>query len=221
MTRTTWISAAVAALLAAGLALWRADLGRETTETSPEPIAVTVAGRTLHVPKNAIRFPAQRRAGAQERLDVALLPPAWTGRTAADAERFDAPAESSDVVWVTIRPAGETQDSAERLATVHARLFVDEPLAAAPDLGLVGRKLSPKAGYTGEEVWFEPGAVRPFAVRCYPLAPDAPPATCIGDEKIGPLLVEKRFSRAALGRWREIRDGLAARLADWGLSPDR
>ena len=221
MTRTTWISAAVAALLAVALVLWRADLGRETTETSPEPIAVTIAGRTLQIPKNAIRFPAQRRTGPQERLDLALLPPTWTGRTAADAERFDAPAEGSDVVWVTIRPAGETQDSAERLATVHARLFVDEPLAAAPDLGLVGRRLAPKAGYTGEEVWFEPGAVRPFAVRCYPLAPDAPPATCIGDVKIGPLLVEKRFSRAALGRWREIRDGLAGRLADWGLSPDR
>lgn len=218
MSTTTRLLALLAAVLGVAIALWRADGGRETSETSPEPVAVTVGGLALTVPKNAIRFPAQRRPGVQDRLDVALLPPDWTGRTAADADRFDAPAEASEVVWVTIAAARPDQmDSAAILATVHARLFVDEPLAADPALGLVGRRLSAKAGYEGEEVWFEPGAVRPFVVRCWALAPGGPVATCQGDERIGDVMVVRRFPRAALADWRRLDAGLKAKLAEWGV----
>jgi hypothetical protein len=217
MSRSTWIAVALAALAGVGLVVWRQDGGRETIDVSAEPIAVTVAGHALRVPKNAIRFPAQRLPGPQPRLDLALLPPDWSGRTPQNADRFDEPAERSSVVWVTLAPAAGELDSAARLATVYARLFVGEPLEAPDALGLTGRRLSPQAGYAGEEVWFEPGVVRPFVARCYPLAPDAPVAACVGEETAAGLTVTRRFSRARLADWRELRAGLAARLADWGV----
>lgn len=218
MSKTTWISAVLAALLGVGVVLWRDDPGRETSDTSPEPVAVTVAGHALSIPRNALRFPAQRVAGPQARLDLAVVPPDWSGRTAADAARFDAPAETSSVVWVTLAPAEGELDSAARLATVYARFFTGDPLPAPPELGLTGRRLSPAAGYVGEEVWFEPGVVRPFVARCWPLVPDGPVAACLSEEAVGGLMVSRRFARARLGDWRELRGGLAARLAEWGVT---
>lgn len=217
MSRTTWISAALAALVGIGVVTWRQDAGRETIETSPEPVAVILAGHTLAIPRNAIRFPAQRVPGPQARLDLALLPPDWTGRTAADADRFDEPADTSSVVWVTLTPSTGEPDAATRLATVHARFFVDDPLEAARGLGLVGRRLSPRAGYVGEEVWFEPGVVRPFVARCYPLEPDGPAAACLSDETVDGLTISLRFSKSRLSDWRGLRTSLAARLGAWGV----
>lgn len=217
MSRATWILAPLAAALAVGLVWWRAERGRETAETAPTPVTIEIAGHTLAIPMNTIRFPAQRAPGPQERMDLALLFPEWTGRTAADAARFDALGDTSDVIWVTLAPAGDAMDQAARLATVYARLFVGDPLPADADLGLVGRRLSPEAGYVGEEVWFEPGVVHPFVARCWPLTPNGLVTTCLNEEIVDGVMVGRRFSRAHLAQWREIRSGLAARLAEWGL----
>lgn len=217
MPRALWILIPLAAVLAVGLVLWRDEIGSETVETSPTPVAVELAGRVLSIPMNTIRFPTQRRAGPQDRLDLALLFPDWTGRTQADGARFDETGIASDVIWVTLAPAGNEMDQAGRLATVYARLFVGDPLAAEDDLGLVGRRLSPEAGYVGEEVWFEPGVVHPFVARCWPLAPNGPVTTCLNEEIVDGVMVGRRFSRARLARWREVRSGLSARLGAWGL----
>lgn len=217
MSKSTWILSVLAAILAVVLVWWRAERGRETAETEPTPVAIEIAGHTLAVPMNTIRFPAQRTPGPQERLDLAVLFPEWQGRTPANAARFDATEGASDVIWVTLAPAGREMDQAARLATVYARLFVGEPLEAEADLGLVGRHLSPQAGYVGEEVWFEPGVVHPFVARCWPLVPNGPVTTCLNEEIVDGLMIGRRFPRSRLAEWREIRSGLAARLADWGL----
>ncbi|MCE1237968.1 MAG: hypothetical protein LWW93_16585 [Hyphomicrobiales bacterium] len=217
MPKTTWILAGLAAALAAAVVLWRDDRGRETIETSPAPVAVSVAGHELAVPMNAIRFPAQRSPGAQPRLDLALLGPDWSGRTAATADRFDEPAANSDVVWVTLTKAENGDESTTRLATVYARFFEGDPLDAPEDLGLVGRRLAAKSGYVGEEVWFEPGVVRPFVARCWPLAPNGPVVTCRAEETAAGLSIALRFPRARLASWRDLRTGVLARLAEWGV----
>lgn len=217
MSRTTWILAVLAGLVAVALVWWRDGPGRETSETAPTPVAVEVGGHALRVPMNVIRFPAQRRPGPQDRLDLAMLLPDWSGRTAADAARFDATGAVSDVIWVTLKPATGEMDSAARLATVYARVFVGEPLAGDAEAGLIGRRLSPEAGYAGEEVWFEPGVVRPFVARCWRLAPDGPVTTCLTETTVDGLTVSRRFPRTRLAQWRDLDAGLAARLADWGL----
>lgn len=217
MSKTTWIGAGLAALTAVALVLWRDDGGRETLETSPEPVRVEIAGHALAVPLNAIRFPGERRPGPQERLDLALLGPDWVGRTAETAARFDEPAATSDVVWVTISKATGEMDSAALLATVYSRFFEGDPLPAPEDLGLTGRRLAAKAGYVGEEVWFEPGVVHPFVARCWPTAPDGPVTTCLQQKTVGDLSIARRFPRARLVDWRALVDGLDARLTAWGV----
>ncbi len=217
MSRATWFGAVLAALVALALVLWRDDAGRETLEISPEPVRVEVAGHPFAIPRNALRFPGERRPGPQERLDLALLAPEWVGRTLANAARFDEPAATSDVVWVTIAKATGEMDSAARLATVYSRVFEGDPLPAPEGLGLIGRRLAAKAGYVGEEVWFEPGVVRPFVARCWPLAPNGPVTTCLVEKTVGDLTIARRFPRTRLGDWRMLIDGLDARLAEWGV----
>lgn len=215
MLRKSWIWAPVVAGLAAvALVLWRDENGSERPETSPEPVAVTVADHPLTIPKNALRFVGQRRAGRQSRLDLALSWPELAGRTRETSARFDAPGPIPDVIWVTITPRGEAMDSATRLATVWVRLFVGDPWDGPA--GLQGRRLSPKSGYDGEELFFEPGAVHPFVARCYPLAPGDPVSTCLHDEIAGPLAVQWRFPRALLAQWPNLATGLTTRLSEWG-----
>ena len=216
MLRKSWIWAAVpAALTAVALVLWRDENARERPEFSPEPVAVTVAERPLSVPKNAIRFVGQRRPGAQSRLDLVLSWPELTGRTHDTSPRFDAPGPNPDLIWVTVGPRGDGVDGATRLATVYVRLFVGEPWDGPA--GLQGRRLSPRSGYDGEEVYFEPGAVHPFVARCYPLAPGEPIQTCLHDEVFGPLSVQWRFPKALLAEHVRLAEGLSARLAEWGV----
>ena len=215
MSRWTWaIAALVAAAVAVGILVWRDD-ARERPDLSPTPIAVTLAGRPLAVPANTIRFVAQRRPGPRDRLDLALVAPELDGRTAANGPRFDTPGQPADVVWVTLETAHDGLDGAARLATIYARLFVGEPFDG-PD-GLVGRRLAAKAGYVGEEVWYEPGVVRPFVARCWPTIEGEETTTCLHDETIAGITVSWRFPKAMLGSWRALGAGLGARLAEWGL----
>jgi len=218
MAIKSWIWAPpLAGLVAVALVLWRDENIRERPELSPEPTLVTVADRSLAIPRNALRFVGQRRPGTQTRLDLALSWPELAGRTPQTTARFDAEDASNDIVWVTITPRGEAMDSAARLATVWVRLFVGDPWEGPA--GLQGRRLSPKSGYDGEEIYFEPGVVHPFVARCYPLVPGEAVTTCLHDEIAGPLAVQWRFPRALLADWPHLVEGLTARLAEWGVTP--
>ena len=210
----TW-AAPVAAAIVVALVLWSDENGREQPDFSDEPVAVSVADMAMAIPANALRFVGQRRQGPHGRLDLALAWPDLVGRTSQSDDRFDAPGTSSDVIWVSILPKGEAMDAAERLATIYARLFVGEPFTG-PE-GLQGRRLSGKAGYEGEEIWFEPGAVHPFVARCYASVPGEPVSTCLHDEAIGPVIVTWRFRRGLLDVWPALTDAMRGRLASWGI----
>lgn len=219
MVRSLLLLATALAVGVAGTAvLWRRWIDPAPPATASGSVRVEVAGRGLRLPAEAIRFAEQRSPGVHPRIDLALLAPDWVGRTAANAERFDVLGQAPDVVWLTLQAANGDPDSAGLLATVHHRLFVGEPLA--PIAGLEGRNLSSRAGYVGEEVWFEPGAVRPFAARCFPLLAEGPVTTCLHTETRDGLAVVWRFPKPMLAEWRALRDGLDGRLAAWGV-PDR
>lgn len=216
MAVKTWAWAgAVAALAAVALVVWRDENGRASPETSVAPVAVVVGGRALEIPRNALRFDEQRTPGVKTRLDIALAWPELTGRSAATAARFDTPDLAPDIVYLTLTPRQEGADSATRLTQVYARFFVGE-FWDGPG-GLQGRRLSPKSGYAGEEVWLEPGAVRPFVARCYPLVTGEAPSVCLHDVTLGALTVSWRFPKTLLGQWREIDAGLDQRLGGWGV----
>jgi hypothetical protein len=77
--------------------------------------------------------------------------------------------------------------------------------------------LAQKSGYGDEEIYLEPGAVRPFVARCFPLAPGEPPSMCLNDTVHGSLLVTLRLPKVLLERWREIDAALENRLTGWGV----
>ncbi|TBW33890.1 hypothetical protein EYW49_19380 [Siculibacillus lacustris] len=212
--RIRWaIAAGLAGLLAVGLVVLRDLASPPPAETSSEPLAVTVGGHALMLPRNVLRFPAQRAGGVQPRLDLALSWPEAEGRTAATAARFDTPGLAPDIVYVTIAAGGDGLDSAGRLATVYGRFFEGEA-RPGPD-GLVGRRLAAASGYAGEEVYLEPGSVHPFVARCYPLAPGEAPSVCLHDEVVDGLAITWRFPLALLADWRRLGDILPARVAAW------
>ena len=206
--------AAVAALAAVALVLAR-DGGSSAPETSPEPVTVELGPRPLAIPRNALRFADQRQPGPKTRLDLALSWPELDGRTTATAGRFDTPDLAPDVLYLTLQQRRDGWDGATRLSAVYARFFVGEPWEGPA--GLQGRRMAPKSGYGDEEIYLEPGAVRPFVARCFPLAAGEPPAVCLREALHGEVLVTLRFPRALLGQWREIDAALDARLAGWGI----
>lgn len=211
------IGLAAAAVVTALAVVWLRDDGRSAPETSPAPVRLEIGGRPLDLPLNAVRFVDQRTAGPQPRVDLALVWPELEGRSATNAARFDTADYAADVLYLTIRPRRDDLDGAARLATVYARFFVGDPWEGPG--GLQGRRMAPKSGYGDEEIYFEPGAVRPFVARCFPLAPGEPNAMCLADTVHGGLMVSLRLPKALLGRWREIGTALDARLAGWGVEP--
>lgn len=215
MSKIGWVLAVIVpAATAIGIVLWDDENGRERPELSTRPIALTVAEQPLTIPANVLRFVGQRRPGAHGRLDLALAWPDLAGRGETNVDLFDAPGRQPDIVWVTITPRGEAMSGIERLATVYGRLFVGE--AWEGPAGLQGRRLSAKAGYVGEEVYYEPGAVRPFVARCYARDATGPVDTCLHDEVIGRLWVQWRFARERLDDWQGLAERMETRLAEWG-----
>lgn len=213
-TRVVVGLAAVAATTALAVVALRDD-GRSAAETSPAPVRLEIGGRPLDLPLNAVRFVDQRTPGPQPRVDLALTWPELEGRTAANAARFDTPDYAADVLYLTIQPRRDGWDGATRLSAVYARFFVGDPWEGPG--GLQGRRMAPKSGYGDEEIYLEPGAVRPFVARCFPLAPGEPAAMCLTDTVHGSLMVTLRLPKALLGHWREIDAALDARLAGWGV----
>lgn len=215
MSWRTWALVGIlAAIAAVAVALMRDD-GRTAPETSPAPVAIDLAGQPLALPRNAVRFVDQRSPGPQTRVDLALAWPELEGRTEATAARFDTPDLAADVVYVTLQARRDAWDSATRLGAVYARFFVGEPWEGPG--GLQGRRMAPKSGYGDEEIFLEPGAVRPFVARCFPLAPGEPPTMCLRDTLRGGLLVTLRFPKPLLACWHELDAMLDVRLAEWGV----
>jgi hypothetical protein len=186
------------------------------------PLTVTIAGEPLVVPPDWIRFGSQRRSGAASRLDLGLTwpdlqpeprpgseKPASGTTPAAAPSSADAAAAAEaglakPVLVFAIEPRPTELDMAGRLGTVYARFILPDALDA-PD-GLSGRKLAAGSGYEDEELYFEPGAVRPFVARCFPLERKGPIGTCLTDLNIGRgLNLSMRFPRALLPEWHALR----------------
>ena len=205
---------AAAGAAAVALFVWRAT-PHGLPPTSPTPLRIEIGGRPLSIPANTVRFDEQRVAGPHGEIDLALVWPELEGRSAATASRLDTPNYAADVLHLSIRPRQDAWDSAARLAAVYARFFIGEPWAGPA--GLQGRRLSPKSGYADEVIWHEPGAVRPFVARCFPLAAGDPAKMCLRDVVHGTLLVTVRFPEAMLDHWRDFDAALDGRLAAWGV----
>jgi hypothetical protein len=91
------------------------------------PLPITVAGVAFNLPPPAIRVAAQRRAGAQERVDLVFL---WPSLQPPDPESKPSALHTEPVarVFMTIAAAGDTLAPADRALTIYPRHTAAEPL---------------------------------------------------------------------------------------------
>lgn len=194
------------------LPLFQPLIGQKVT-SARDAVPVEIAGETLRVPANYIRFSDQRRGGRQPRLDLFAVLPDLSGFSTEREADFSDTGATSPLVFIAITPREEGPSAAIRLAAVYQRHFTGAPLAG-PD-GLIGRTMAAGSGYDGETVYFEGGSTSPFVARCFPAEATTAPATCLRELDLGAgLSVLYRFRAAHLGLWR----GLDARVKALGAS---
>ena len=166
--------------------------------TDVPPLPIVVAGVVFNVPPAAIRIPMQRRAGPQERIDLAYV---WPDLTPPDGSA-DA---SMPRLFVTIESAQPTLPPAERLKTIYPR-YADIPSAADPE-GLTIAPFRDGTPYQGEELIYESSAPDRFLVRCL--------ATCLYERAAGTAALTFRFPRDWLGDWRAVKGGIDRLIERW------
>jgi hypothetical protein len=169
----------------------------------PSPVAVMVAGETLVIPANMIRFPNARAGGAVESIDLLLRWPGLEGYSADSADAFRDGSTLAPLVYVTIAPRDNPLDSDGMLAAVYDRFFIGEAIDGPS--GLTGRRMTADSGYRGEEVFYAARQSPAFVARCLAETTPEVPATCIRDVNIGAgLSMLYRFNRFFLGDWQAM-----------------
>jgi hypothetical protein len=170
------------------------------------PLPIVVAGVVFNVPPAAIRIPMQRRAGPQERIDLAYL---WPDLTPPDGTA----AASMPRLFVTIEGAQPTLAPAERLKTIYPR-YTDVPSAADPD-GLTIASFRDGTPYQGEDVIYESSAPDRFLVRCGRTRGDLTLATCLYERAVGAAALTFRFPRDWLADWHAVEGGIDRLIERW------
>jgi hypothetical protein len=212
------VLAALTYVIGFALDQYRDAIARSGRSADPRPVAITIAGESLAIPANMIRFAAGRRPGPADRVELLLHWPGFEGYSEALADAFKDDAPEAPLFFVSITPRDSPLDSDDRLDAVYSRFFVKEMVPGPA--GLVGRYLSEDSGYGDEIVYFAPAGGIAFVARCLARATAEIPATCLRDINLGHnLSALYRFNRDYLGDWRSIDAGLRRRLAGF-LSPD-
>jgi hypothetical protein len=191
------------ALLAAGyigFVLWPRWPSAAPLDAPALPI--TVAGELFNVPPAAIRMPVQRRAGPQERLDLAFL---WPSLAPPDPNAKPALTEEPnalDRLFVTIAAAEGTLPPADRINAIFRRYLSDERFES-PD-GLLIVSFRDGTPYQGEDLYLDAAAVERFVTRCTRPGTGGTPGTCLYERRIGAASVTMRFARDWLTDWRGL-----------------
>ena len=170
------------------------------------PLPVTVAGVAFQLPPAAIRVAAQRRPGAQARVDLVFLWPSLKPPNATAKEPFPPPnaefeaSRTSTRVFMSIAAAGDTLAPADRTLSIYPRYTATQPQSDANGLAvLTFRDGTP---YDGEDLIYDMDASG-FLVRCTRAAGHLPGA-CLYERRIGGTDILVRFPRDWLSDWRTV-----------------
>ena len=200
------VALAITVLGFIGYAMWPSSPDPEVALDAPA-LPITVAGALFNVPPQAIRVAAQRRSGAQERVDLAFL---WPSLAAPDPNGPTPSLAARDRVFVTIA-AASSLPPLERLKTIYPRYTATEPAPGPPGLAIFAfRDGSP---YQGEDVVFDAAAPERFLARCARTVNALTPGTCMAERRIGNADITARFPRDWLASWRDVEAGLEKLIA--------
>lgn len=170
------------------------------------PLPIVIAGVIFNIPPAAIRIPLQRRAGPQERIDLAYRWPEL------------APAESlssgvSARLFVTIEVSQASMPAAERLKSVYPR-YIDAPPESHPG-GLTIETFADGTPYQDEDVIYDASAPDRFLVRCNRARSDLTLAMCLYEQPFGDAALTFRFPRDWLVDWRVVASGIDRLIKQW------
>ena len=184
-----------------------ADMARDAPS-----LPVSVAGVIFNVPPAAIRVPAQRRAGAQPRLDLAftwpgLVPPPVRPAKLPPGEGSSAAPEQ---IFITVTGARDAVPLNKRITEIYARFAASEAFRG-PE-GLLGVAFKDGTPYSGEDLLFEAERPEDFVARCTRDTGQTP-GTCLLERHIGAAEITVRFRRAWLAEWQALAGGVERLLA--------
>jgi hypothetical protein len=171
-------------------------------------LPITIAGVAFNVPPAAMRVRVQRRAGAQERVDLVFLwpslaPPDPAPQAAIPPSAVPAAAAGAlDRLFVTIAAAGDTLAPAERVKTIYPRYVAAEPVAGTNGLAVLAFRDS--TPYQGEDLIYDAANPGAFLVRCSRNGAGFTPGICLYDRRIDAADIVVRFPRDWLDDWRLV-----------------
>ena len=190
--------AGAAALATVTYLLW--PTWRATSPGDPARLPITIGSALFNVPAKAIRVRMQRRAGPQERIDLAfeypsLLPPEPQAHVTADTvENKPVPLNR---IFLSIASDGGVVTPTERARTIYPRYV--EPQAETQD-GLTGRAFRDNTPYRGEDLFI---ADKPaFVSRC--TRDTMTPGMCLSERRVDGAHLTFRFPRSWLSDWRSV-----------------
>ncbi|MDB5422491.1 MAG: hypothetical protein JWR59_2438 [Brevundimonas sp.] len=166
----------------------------------PGRLPITIGSALFNVPSAAIRTKVQRRAGPQERIDLAftypsLLPPEPQARVSADTIE-DKPV-ASDRLFLSIATDGDIITPTDRARTIYPR-YVD--VSGDTQDGLMGRPFREASPYRGEDLFTADTPI--FVVRCTREA--MTPGMCLSERRVNGAHLTFRFPREWLSDWRGV-----------------
>ena len=170
------------------------------------PLPIVVAGVVFNVPPAAIRIPMQRRAGPQERIDLAYR---WPELTPPDSHAADLLPR----LFVTIEVSRASMPPAERLKSIYPR-YIDAAPVYDPG-GLTIASFADGTPYQGEDVLYETSAPDRFLVRCSRARDDLTLAMCLYERPVGAAALTFRFPRDWLADWRTVEAGIDRLIERW------
>jgi hypothetical protein len=190
--------AGAAALATVAYLLW--PTWRAAAPDDPLRLPITVGSALFNVPAKAIRMRMQRRAGPQERIDLAfeypsLLPPEPQAHVTADS--VEGKPVVANRMFLSIAADGGVVTPIERVRTIYPRYV--EAQADVQD-GLTGRAFRESSPYRGEDLFMSD---RPaFVVRC--TRDGMTPGMCLSERRVDGAHLTFRFPRGWLSDWRSV-----------------
>ncbi len=173
-------------------------------------LPVIVAGTFFNIEPAAIRQSIQRKAGTQDRVDLAYLWPSLVPPDPARKATVGDPVDPNERLFVTIQSADGTLPLMDRVKTIYPRYLVAEPVPG-PE-GLTVRSFRKDTPYRDEDLVFEPAAPEHFLARCARKGV-INSGSCLLERRIGNADVTVRFPREWLADWQSVASGIDRLIA--------
>jgi hypothetical protein len=170
-------------------------------------LPISIAGVVFNIAPAAIRFPVQRRAGPQDRVDLAYV---WPDLSPPESHAGVSMAR----LFVDIEPTQSAMlPPAERLRSIYPR-YADTPSASGPG-GLVIAAFRDDTPYAGEDLLYDPAAPDRFIVRCERSHAPIILGMCLYEHPDGAATLTFRFPRDWLDDWPAIVDATDRLIEGW------